>query len=192
MPARVSREQVIARLAELADQQPEHTLFVGVDGFGGSGKSTLADHLAAAIACAHVVRVDDFWGPSIKEWDWPRFEAQVLQPLRAGSVARYQIWDWVRDVGGEWVDVPPGRVVIVEGVSATRREVDVAWDLTIWVDAPAETRLARARARDGAAMLYRWLEDWMPSEQAYAKRERPWERVDLLVSGVDGLDVDDS
>jgi uridine kinase len=116
----------------------------------------------------------------------------VLQALRVGATARYQVWDWVRDVGGEWVDVPPGRILIVEGVSATRQEVAAPWDLTIWVDAPQDVRLARARERDGEAMLHRWLDDWMPSEQAYAERERPWERVDLIVSGTAQPDVDDA
>jgi hypothetical protein len=45
-------------------------------------------------------------------------------------------------------------------------------------------RLARAVERDGAALLPRWLDDWLPSEQAYAARENPRERVDLIVSGV--------
>jgi uridine kinase len=192
MPERATRAQVIARVAELAGRLPHRTVFVGMDGFGGAGKSALADAVAAAVPRAQIVPVDDFWGPSIREWDWPRFEAQVLQALRVGATARYQVWDWVRDVGGEWVDVPPGRILIVEGVSATRQEVDAPWDLTIWVDAPQDVRLARARERDGEAMLHRWLDDWMPSEEAYAQRERPWERVDLIVSGTAQPDVDDA
>jgi uridine kinase len=81
------------------------------------------------------------------------------------------------------VDVAPGRVLVVEGVSSTRSEVGLDWDLTVWVDAPRELRLARARRRDGEAMLARWLSDWMPSEERYAERERPRERVDLVVDG---------
>lgn len=159
------------------------TRFVGIDGFGGSGKSTLAAAVAAAVPAVVIVHVDDFWGLDIREWDWERFEVQLAAPLRADRPARYQVWDWHRDAGGEWVDLGPGRVVIVEGVSATRREVVLDWDLTVWVDAPLDVRLARALARDGEAKLARWLADWMPSEQAYAERERPRDRVDLVVDG---------
>jgi uridine kinase len=73
----------------------------------------------------------------------------------------------------------------VEGVSATRGEVDVPWALQIWVDAPREVRLRRAVERDGAGMLAHWLDVWMPSEEAYIARERPQERVDLLVEGIE-------
>jgi cytidylate kinase len=72
---------------------------------------------------------------------------------------------------------------VVEGVSSTRAELGAPWDLTVWVDAPREVRLRRARERDGAAMQRRWLDDWLPSEEAYAAREHPQDRVDLIVNG---------
>jgi hypothetical protein len=159
------------------------TALVGIDGFGGSGKSTLARHIAAAVAGSVIVSVDDFSGPRIAEWDWDRLRAEVLLPLLAGRPGRYQRWDWPSDSPAEWHDVPVGRTVLIEGVSSTRPEVDAPWDLTIWVEAPRELRLQRALNRDGPAMLDRWLTDWMPSEEAYAARERPHARVDLIVPG---------
>jgi uridine kinase len=129
--------------------------------------------------------VDDFAGPLVPEWDWPRFQEQVVAPLRAGRPARYQRWEWNRDEPAEWHEIPPGRLVVVEGVSSTRGEVDVPWALQIWVDAPREVRLRRAVERDGAGMLAHWLDVWMPSEEAYIARERPQERVDLLVEGIE-------
>lgn len=184
MPRRVTRDEAVAAVGAVAGAHGDRAAFVGIDGFGGAGKSALADAIGAAVERAAVVRVDDFWGPSIREWDWPRFRAQVLLALLDGRPARYQVWDWVRDAGGPWVEVPADRLVVVEGVSSTRSEVGAPWDLTIWVDAPREVRLRRALERDGAAMLARWLDDWIPSEEAYADRERPWERVDLIVSGI--------
>ena len=102
---------------------------------------------------AVVVHGDDFASPSVPEWDFARFNAQVVQPLLAGRPARYQRWDWHTDTGAEWHDVPVGVVVVVEGVSSTRREVTAPWDLTIWVEAPEDVRLARALERDGPDLL---------------------------------------
>jgi uridine kinase len=182
-PQRASRAEVIDAVRQVADRFPSRTVWVGIDGFGGAGKSSLAAAIALALPRVHVVRVDDFWGPSIAEWDWTRFRAQVSLPLLAGRPSRYQVWDWVDDVGGAWVDLAPGRVVVVEGVSSTRTETGVPWDLTVWVQAPREVRLVRALERDGADMMPRWLTDWMPSEEAYAAREQPQQRVDLLLDG---------
>jgi ribosomal protein S18 acetylase RimI-like enzyme len=132
------------------------------------------------------VHVDDFAAPTVPEWDWNRMEAQLLAPLRVGRNARYQRWDWERDEGAEWHDVPAGTPVVIEGVSSTRREVSAPWALQIWVDAPREARLDRALERDGPARLGQWLDDWMPSEDAYVAREHPEQRVDLVVSGIRG------
>lgn len=183
MPRQVDRAGVAAAVAALAGEHPGRTLFVGVDGRAGAGKTTLAAALAAAVPDAVVIHVDDFAGPHVPEWDWPRFRVQVLLPLLAGRPGRYQRWEWNRDEPAEWHDVPAGRPVVVEGVSATRSELGVPWSLRIWVDAPRDVRLRRAEERDGAAMLPHWLDVWMPAEEAYIAREEPQERADLIVSG---------
>ncbi|HEY8302132.1 MAG TPA: hypothetical protein VIG48_09545 [Jatrophihabitans sp.] len=161
----------------------DRTRFIGIDGHGGAGKSSLAARIAAALPGAVVVHADDFAAPSVPEWDFARFNAQVVQPLLAARPAHYQRWDWRTDTGAEWHDIPVGVAVIVEGVSSTRREVAAPWDLTVWVDTSEDVRLARALDRDGPDLMATWREVWIPSENAYVARERPQERVDLVVSG---------
>ena len=177
MPRRVTRDEALAAIAALPR---DRTVLVGVDGYGGAGKTSFA----ASVPDCVVVHIDDFAAPSVPEWDWDRFRVQVLLPLLSGRPARYQRWDWDSDRGAEWHDVPTGRVVVVEGVSSTRVEVGAPWDLTIWVDAPERVRLTRALERDGPQLLARWLDEWLPSENAYVARENPMARVDLVVSGV--------
>ncbi|SDT23734.1 Uridine kinase [Friedmanniella luteola] len=171
LPARVA-----ARLAGRPG-----TRWVGVDGFGAAGKTTLAAAVARALPAAVVVHVDDFARPSVTTWERDRFVAQVLAPLSDGRPGRYQRWDWPTDSGAEWYDVPPGVPVVVEGVSSTDERLGVPWDVRVWVEADREVRLARALERDGAAMLERWLTDWMPSEERYAAAQRPRERADFWV-----------
>lgn len=178
----VGRAEAVEAAVAVATARTGLTL-VGIDGFGAAGKSTLANAIAARIPGSVVVHVDDFASPVIPEWDWARLRRQLLVPLLAGRTARYQVWDWDRNVGAEWVEVRPGGVVIVEGVSSTRAEVSAPWALTMWVRAPREARLRRAIERDGEGMRWHWEQVWMPSEERYAARERPEERVDLIVSG---------
>jgi uridine kinase len=165
------------------------TRWIGVDGKGASGKTTLAERLAVAIRSGSadqsptvsVVHVDDFARPDLRGWERGRFVAQVLEPLLRGEPACYQRWDFATNSGAEWLEVPPGGVVIVEGVSATDVRVGVPWDVTLWVEVPADERLRRALLRDGESMRERWLTDWIPSEDAYESEQRPQQRVDLIV-----------
>ena len=101
---------------------------------------------------------------------------------------RYQRWDWDTDTGAEWHDVPLRATVVVEGVGSTRTELGSPWDLTVWVDAPQEVRLRRGVERDGVAMRHVWVDIWIPQEDRYVASERPHERADVIVSGLDGLD----
>ena len=164
------------------------TLLVGVDGCGASGKSAVASWIARELGDVPIVHVDDFYLPQGAEavgghFDWKRLEREVLSPLAAGRAARYQVYDWSRNELGEWRDVAPGGRVVVEGVTAMRREIAARYDLTIWVECPRELRLARGLARDGEGARAQWVEDWMAAEDRYIAEHRPGERADLVVDG---------
>jgi uridine kinase len=158
----------------------EGTRWIGVDGKGATGKTSLAARIAAALPGSVIVHIDDFARPDLRGWERDRFVRQVLEPLLAGRSARYQRWDFLRNVGAEWYTVPAGVPVVVEGVSATDVRLGVPWDFTIWIEVPYELRLTRALERDGPEMRERWLTDWMPSEDAYEREQHPQERVDLV------------
>jgi uridine kinase len=156
--------------------------WVGVDGFGAAGKTTLAYAIAAELAGAVVLSVDDFGRVGVPGWDRELFVNQVLTPLQAGRPARYQTWDLLTDRPVGWAEVPPGRPIIVEGVSSTDDRVPVPWDLTVWVEAPESVRWSRILARDPPELLDRWRTDWLPEEQRYVRSQRPQLRVDAIVT----------
>ena len=165
------------------------TLLVGVDGCGGSGKSALAAWIARSVEDPAIVHVDDFHVPAGGEavgghFDWRRLVQQVLEPLAEGRAARYQVHDWAKGEPGEWKDVPPGGCVVVEGVTAIRREIAGYYDLTVWVECPRDVRLERGLARDGEAARGQWEREWMPAEDRYVAAHRPDERAHLVLDGV--------
>jgi uridine kinase len=181
-PEHVTAEIVVERVRQLHEGTSK-TQLIAIDGHGGAGKSTLAHQIADKIESVTIICLDDFSRPSVPGWDQDRFRRQVLNPLLAGNPGRYKRWDWDRDEGAEWHDVPSGRTVIVEGVSSTRTELGAPWDLTIWVDAPESVRLKRGIERDGEELRSMWLEVWIPGENAYVTEQRPQERADLFVDG---------
>jgi hypothetical protein len=171
-------DPVAAAVAALQGRQG--TRWIGVDGKGATGKTMLAARIAAALPGSVIVHIDDFARPDLRGWERDRFVRQVLQPLLAGQPGRYQRWDFFQNVGAEWHTVPIGVPVILEGVSATDVRLGVPWDFTIWIEVPYEIGLVRALERDGPEMMERWLTDWMPSEDAYERAQRPQDRVDLV------------
>ena len=169
------------------------TRLVLVDGLGGAGTSVLAAALAGQLG-APVVCGDDFYRASAQprhlgaegigaSFDWRRLERQVLAPLSRGEDARYQRYDWDSDRLGEWVPVPGQDTVVVEGVYLLREELRRYASVSIWVETPRDARLARGIERDGEAARSRWIDEWMPAEDAYLSAMRPMAAATLVVDG---------
>ncbi|MBG0830916.1 hypothetical protein HS041_24455 [Planomonospora sp. ID67723] len=154
---------------------------VAVDGPGGSGKTTFAGRLGRALDC-QVVHSDDFpvpWDGPLEAW-FRQVEDQVLGPLSAGEPGGYRRYDWARGAFAERVEVPVAPVLLLEGVSTARLGAPIAY--AVWVEAPRELRLARALARDGAALEPQW-HAWMRAEDEWFAADGTRARADLLVHG---------
>lgn len=178
----MSEIRTFAQLVVDIRPKPGVVRIVGVDGCGGAGKTTFASQLSAAAGNCPVVHTDDFathdeplgWGP--------RLVTEVLEPLSRRCAATFTAYDWVNRCPGETVTVAPADVVIVEGVSATRRAFRDYLALRVWVDADRATRLRRGVARDGEQLREFW-DWWMAQEDAYVAEEQPELQADLVVDG---------
>jgi uridine kinase len=188
-------EAVAAVLAQVPEQTETRPVLVGIDGLGGAGKTTLADSIAEARPDVQVIHGDDFYGPEERDWrswtarqgyqryfDHERLSAELLEPLRHGRPARFRRYDWGEKTLGEWVDVAPHGLVVVEGVYLLRPQLRQAWDLSVFVEVPRHVRGARlaARGQDDAG----WIERWMAAEDYYEQVHDPAGAADLVVPGV--------
>jgi uridine kinase len=175
--------QVLTAIADLP--AVNDIRIVGVDGPSGSGKSTLARRLADR-AGAPLIQVDDFVSWSDFDGWWPRFEHEALQPLVSGRDARYQVRDWEGDEFGTalagFKTVRWAPVVVIEGVTCTRRATVGRLTYAVWVEAPAEVRLQRGLDRDGESHRDLWLQ-WMDAEGRFFAADRTRERANLRVNG---------
>lgn len=176
---------------ELLDRLGPGRRVVAVDGRGGGGKTTLAQRLAGCVPDSAVVSTDDIaWNHSIFDWAGPMIDG-VLCPYRAGSAVVYRPPGWVRHGREGAVEVADTvRLLIIEGVGASRTELAPWLDASLWVQsdfAEAERRgLARDIASgvngDAAATIAFW-HTWMAEELPFFERDRPWERAALIVAG---------
>jgi uridine kinase len=181
-------------IEELLARPPRNGVYptVCVDGRGGSGKSTFAELLVAAVPGLALVHGDDYFEPVDDELSWGefnemRFDADVLSRLRTGD----------RRIPVRPYDFPAGRtgpermVTVERGLVVDRWfsfALDVAWDVRIWVETPAEVCLERGLARDGAVALgerarLTWETVWQPREDRYIGETSPLETADLVIDG---------
>ena len=113
----------------------------------------------------------------------PRVDDQLdtlLRPLACGSPGRYRRYDWHAGRYAETVQVAPGPLLVLEGVGAWSPRLAALVTLLVWVDAPAEDRLARAIERDGAGLAER-LRQWAVDEQEHFARTGARDRADLAL-----------
>ncbi|MDQ6854997.1 MAG: hypothetical protein M3046_15130 [Actinomycetota bacterium] len=185
----LSLDDLCARITSSRQPSGVEPHIVGIDGLGGSGKSTIAARIVQHLGEAATVHTDDFasWDNPL---DWyPQLISEALEPLSRGHAARFRGFDWEKRTAGGWLNVSPTPVVVLEGVSATRRAFARFLAYRIWVDAARAVRLARGLQRDGEAMRGQW-EAWMRNEDAYVVAEHPERSADLVIAGDPHIDHD--
>ena len=159
-------------------------IIVAVDGRSGAGKSTAAGELALELDGAPVIHTDDVaWHHSFFDW-WPLMREHLLEPLRAGHDVTWRPPGWAaRDRPGR-IEVPASPFVLVEGVSASRRELSDLLDVAIWIDGDVRIQERRGVMRDGGDdAAQRFWDEWQAAERPLLVADRPWRRADLLVLG---------
>ena len=173
------------------------THIIAIDGYGGSGKSTLADEFISRDSTVSIVHFDDFYNPNnndvpedrLPKFDWRRLEKEVLNPIHRNINSKYQRYDWPTERLDNWINISIGGIIIIEGVYTMNSNLLKYYDYKILVDCPLDTRLNRARERDGGKMMDKWLKEWIPAEDNYFKNEKPYLSANLIIDG-SGLKAD--
>ena len=158
-------------------KQVHHPLLVALDGGSAAGKSTLGAALAQAVA-ATLIHMDDFFLPpelrTKARFSQPggnvhyeRVKAEVLEPLAAGKSAEYGVFDCSKMAVGQTARAEARDVIIVEGAYALHPELREFFHLKVLVTVDPEVQKERILRRNGAQMLRRFLEEWIPLEQTY-------------------------
>lgn len=152
-----------------------------VDGPAGSGKTTLARAISD-LTGAPVVHMDALYDG----WEGlPRIADQLdslLLPLAADQPGHHLRYDWDLEQYVGTVTVEPGPLLVLEGVGSGSRAHAGLCTLLVWVEAPADLRLARGLDRDGTLLEDRWRQ-WMCDEAEHFAREGTRDRADLVVDG---------
>ena len=168
-----------------AARQGDGAVLVGIGGHGCAGKTTLA----GMIPESQRVATDEFWTGDA--FDIDRIASELVEPLARGAVARFSSYDWATGTPRGSRTVVPTGIVIIEGVCALHSQLRDAYAVRVWVEAPAEIRLARAVARDGEAARVDWIGRWIPSEERYVERDDPVACAHLVIENARDCDRGD-
>ncbi len=156
-------------------------VLIAIDGRCGSGKTTLASMLAREFDCC-LFHMDDFY---LQAWqrtperlaevggnvDYERFRREILDPVQNGESVAYRPFDHsIMRIGSECREIPPKRLNIIEGSYSQHPYFEDPYDLRIFVTVSDAVRIARIRARNGEEKLKRFLDEWIPKEEAYFSR----------------------
>lgn len=153
----------LASLVETILAQPGRARLVAVDGRGGAGKTTFAAALAEAAGGVPVFHTDDYAARNSGRPWWPELLREVVDPVAAGD--------------DRFVEHP---IVIIEGVSAGRREWERHLRFVIWVETPTAVRRQRMLHRDGTAAADHWA-DYEAEETAFFAADPVRERADIVI-----------
>lgn len=178
-----------AAAVPLPGDSPHRPLVVAVDGRSASGKSTttalLAEAATAAGLRATVVHTDDVaWWWGFFSW-WPLLRDGVLTPVRAGREVAFRPPPWdERDRPGAITVPAPLDLLLVEGVSASHRELADLIDAAMWVQSDVSIARERGIERDGGTPEdVAFWDEWDAAELPLLAADRPWERADVVVCG---------
>lgn len=152
-------------------------VLVAIDGQCASGKTTLGEMLARRFDC-NLFHMDDFFlrpeqrtperlaqvGGNV---DYERFRHEVLQPVLQREAFTYRIYDCKSRQYAKTVPVPVRRLNIVEGSYSRHPYFGDYYQLGYCLLIEAEEQEKRILKRNGADMLKRFMEEWIPKENAY-------------------------
>jgi hypothetical protein len=179
---------VFARIDQLLGCN--ETVIIAIDGKSGAGKSTLAS-LLASVYDLNLFHMDDFFlRPELKtperlgeiggNVDYERFYQEVLKPLARGEAFRYQVYDCKTQALGDWREAPRKRINIIEGSYSMHPLLRDAYDLKVFLNISDEEQSSRILSRNGPFMHKRFINEWIPLENAYFEGMRIKEQCDLV------------
>ena len=184
-------EKLTKQIVDLSDIKP--TPIVLVDGPACSGKTTFARALQDALftqleVLPKLVHMDDLY----PGWDGLRAGSNyliqsIVQPIRQGKSASWQIWDWAHGLRGNpleegngWRAFDGGTPLIVEGCGAISRVSSELADLKIWISADETIRKERWRVRDAGKFDEYWG-IWQAQEDEFYESEKSAQLADFQI-----------
>ena len=164
---------------------------VAIDGMSASGKTTLGKLLHKEFPESSLIHMDDYFlqphqrtserlsevGGNV---DYERFLDEIILHLNDKDGFSYRKFYCQTQLLGSDICVPWKPLVIIEGSYSQHPYFGEAYDLRIFCEISEEEQRNRILKRNGPEMLDRFLNEWIPKENAYFKTYNIKEKSGLL------------
>lgn len=163
---------------------------VAIDGNCGAGKTTLASLIGNIYDC-NIFHMDDFFlTPELKteerlkevggNVDYVRFKQEVIGGLNSGCEFQYRKYDCKNMTFTQPISVTPKKLNIIEGSYSMHPTLINNYDLKVFLHIDEEGQISRILKRNGAAMLKRFINEWIPMENRYFEGLNIKDKSDLV------------
>lgn len=156
----------------------EESFVIAIDGMSGSGKSTLGKWLHEQFPESNLFHMDDYFlrpeqrtserlseiGGNV---DYERFKEEVLDHVREKEGLSYARYDCGRKTLLEKKKVGWKPLAIIEGSYSQHPYFGEVYDLRVFCEVSEEEQKRRILKRNGEQQLWRFVEEWIPKENAY-------------------------
>lgn len=168
----------------------KYTVNVAIDGSSSAGKTSLASLISNVYDC-NVFHMDDFFlTPELKteerlkevggNVDYARFKQEVIDGLNSGCKFQYRIYDCKQMDFAKAISVTPKKLNIIEGAYSMHPALINNYALKIFLHIDEKEQSSRILKRNGAAMLKRFLSEWIPLENRYFEEFKIQKQSDLI------------
>lgn len=183
--------KALQKIEQGMQESEKRPYVVAIDGMSGSGKTTLAKQIQEMISGINVFHMDDFFlqphqrTPERLEQvggnvDYERFAEEIILHLTDEQGLRYRAFDCGKQKLREELEMPWAPIVIVEGAYSHHPYFGDVYDLRIFCEISEEEQCQRIRKRNGEVMWNRFVEEWIPKENAYFKKYKIREKSGLV------------
>lgn len=158
-----------------------HAYIIAIDGMSGSGKSSLALELQEAFPESNLFHMDDYFLQPYQRTearlhevggnvDYERFYEEIICHLHDKNGLSYRKYDCCTQTLSEKIFVPWKPIIIIEGSYSHHPYFKGPYDLRVFLEISQEEQYRRILLRNGESMLTRFVDEWIPKENAYFEK----------------------